>query len=130
MKTEKYVNEQGEFRCFGFPNTLLGKQGTIDILNQLPDIEIHYLDKSWGAEVFCEFTYKGRKFDITEPYGDNSYYDISSETPNTKQLEEIYELFNSTKLPIKAQRDRYIRLLVVLSVIAIGVLVYKLLNQS
>ena len=90
MKTERYENGQKELRCFGFPNAFIGKEGTKSLLNQLSGIEIQYLDKSYGAEIFCEFTYKGEKFEVCEPYGDNSYYDISCDTPNTPQLEEIY----------------------------------------
>lgn len=112
MKTERCINEDGELRCFGFPNTLLGKQGTLDVLHRLPGIKIVFFDRSWGAEIFCEFTYKGEKFDICEPYGDNSYYDISCDSVNSSKLEEIYELFCSIRLPLKEQRNRYLKYLV------------------
>jgi len=126
MKTERYENDQKEFRCFGFPNALIGKNGTKNILNQLSGVEIQYLDKSWGAEIFCEFTYKGEKFEVCEPYGDNSYYDISCDTPNTPQLEEIYELFVSTKL--QRQKIPNTTLLTVLGLTCI--FIYMLMSIS
>ena len=130
MKTERYENDQKEFRCFGFPNTFIGKEGTKNILSQLPGIEIKFLYKSWGAEIFCEFTYKGEKFDVCEPYGDNSYYDISCETPNSPQLEEIYELFVSTSLPTVQQRKKYNNAGLLIALGLTGILIYVVAISS
>ena len=111
MKTERYENDQGDFSCFGFPNTLIGKEGVRELLLSLPEVKIKYLDKSWGMDVFCEFTYKGQSFFVSEPYGDNSYYDIVCEKPNTPELEEIYNLFSSAKVPSSRQVKKAIMFL-------------------
>jgi hypothetical protein len=93
MKTERYINDQNEFRCFGFPNSFVSKSDVLRILKQIPGIEIHHFSKKWGEEVFCEFIYAGNKFEVSEPYGDNSYFDITCENANTPELEEIYNVF-------------------------------------
>jgi len=118
MKIERYENDQGDFSCFGFPNTLIGKEGVKEVLLRLPDIEIKYLDKHWGVDIFCEFIYKGEGFFVSEPYGDNSYYDITCDNPNTPELEEIYNLFLSAKVPTARQRKRIaLYLLIIVSFI-------------
>jgi hypothetical protein len=81
--------------------------GLKELLLELPGLEIKYLDKSWPQELFCEFSYRGFNFEVSEPYGDNSYYDIICEKPNTEALEEIYDLFASTFVPT---RKRWIRM--------------------
>ena len=124
MKIERYINDNNEFRCFGFPNALVGKNGTKDILSRLSGLEMTYWNKSWGAEVFCEFNYKGKKFEVSEPYGDNSYYDILCEEPNTPELEELYTLFLSTSVPTRKTYGRVIVLFVVLIILMVGLNIY------
>ena len=125
MKTERY-GENGRFQCFGFPNMLIGKQGTIDALMEIPDLEVTYFSKAMGMEAFCDFTLNGLKFEVTEPYGDNSYYDITCELPNTPELERLYEHFRAIKLPVKAQRMRLKKYVVILCV---GVSVVYIIKQ-
>jgi len=129
MKTEPYENNQGEFRCFGFPNALLGKEGVREILSRLSGLEIEYLDKSYGADVFCQFYYKGNSFHVSEPYGDNSYYDIVCEQPNTKGLEEIYNLFVSASVPTRKQWIRAAKLLACLCFIVLSITIYSALKS-
>ena len=124
MKIERYINDRNEFRCFGFPNALVGKSGVKEILSRLPGLEITYWNKSWGAEVFCEFKYNGQEFEVSEPYGDNSYYDILCEEPNTPELEELYTLFLSTPVPTKKTYRRVIVLVVVLMLLIVGLNIY------
>lgn len=120
MKIERYINDSNEFRCFGFPNALVGKNGVREILTRLPDLDITYWNKKWGAEVFCEFKYKGQKFEVSEPYGDNSYYDILCEEPNTPELEELYTLFLSTSVPTKKTSRRLIVFVMVIILLMVG----------
>ena len=124
MRIEKYISDSGEFRCFGFPNALVGKSGVKEILSRLPSLEITYWNKSWGAEVFCEFKYKSQKFEVSEPYGDNSYYDIFCQEPNTPELEEIYKLFLKSSVPTSRAYARTIVLVVVLIFIIVGLKIY------
>ena len=99
MKTKRYINDIGEFRAFGFPNSLVAKGGVRDILNSIPDVEIESFSKDMFAEEFCSFSYKGRKFTVVEPFGDNSYYDVVCEEPDTNELEEILQQFSARKTP-------------------------------
>ena len=93
MKIEQYLNDNGEFRCFGFSNAFFHKSDVKNFVESLPDSEIVYFTKAFGAEDFCEFIYKGEKFTVSEPYGDNSFYDIFCENPDTAQLRDIYNRF-------------------------------------
>ncbi|WP_461518015.1 hypothetical protein [Porticoccus sp.] len=124
MKIERYINNSNEFRCFGFPNGLVGKSGVKEILSQLPGLKITHWNKSWGVEVFCAFRYKGQKFEVSEPYGDNSYYDILCEEPNTPELEALYTLFLSTSVPTRKPNLRVILLVVVITLLIAGLNIY------
>ena len=126
MKVNRFENA-GDFRGFEIPNTLAGKEGVKELLLELPGHEIRYLEKSWPQELFCEFSHQGLNFQISEPYGDNSYYDIMYEKPNTEALEEIYGLFASTSVPTRKRWIRMIKLLAVLVTIILTVkyILYK-----
>ena len=124
MKIERYINDNNEFRCFGFPNALVGKGGVKEILSRIPGLEITYWNKSLGAEVFGEFNYNDQKFEVSEPYGDNSYYDILCENPNTPELEELYTLFLNTSVPTKKAYRRVIVLVVALILLIVGLNTY------
>lgn len=93
MKIEQYINDDGEFCCFGFSNTFFHKSDVKSFVESLPDSKITFFTKAFGAEDFCEFTYRGEKFTVSEPYGDNSFYDILCENPDTEPLKEIYDRF-------------------------------------
>jgi len=99
VKTKRYIDQSGEFRAFGFPNSLVAKGGVRDILNSIPGVEIESFSKDMFAEEFCAFRYKGRKFTVVEPFGDNSYYDIVCESPDTNELEEILQHFSAKRVP-------------------------------
>lgn len=122
MKTKRFDSE-GFFKGFEFPNSPIGKEGVREILLRLPDLEIEYLGKSWPQDLFCEFTYKGLKFEVSEPYGDNSYYDIFCEKPDTQELEEIYDLFSSASVPTKKQWIRAARRTAILGMLLLLVLI-------
>ena len=104
MKTEKYTGKDGGFWCFGFPNTFIGKKGALKQLLKIPGVEVQEFYNQFGTEVICEFTLGNKKFELTEPYGDNSYYDITCEEPDTKELTLLFNHFNNLKLPTRAQK--------------------------
>ena len=124
MKIERYINDNNDSHCFGFPHSLVGKSGVKEILSRLSGAEITYWSKYWGAEVFCEFKYKNKKFEVSEPYGDNSYYDILCKEPNTPELEEIYQLFLNTRVPTNRTYARTIALLAILAFLVVGLKIY------
>ncbi len=131
MKTEKYINDEGEFRAFGFPNTLVGKALLKEALETLPGLKIRSFEKAWGVETFCEFTFKGIEFSVSEPYGDNSYYDIFCNEPNTKELEQLLEFISSSEFSdrlLYKNLSRLARLIAATGLILLGVLAFNLLN--
>ena len=127
MHTEKYVSEEGEFRGFGFPNTLLGKNGTLDVIKGLPGVDILHFDKHIFTEQFCTFRFRGETFQISEPFGDNSYYDIFSEKPYSTTLHEIHKAFDELELPLKRHRKYFVFLAFVVAATAI---VWRLLSNA
>lgn len=104
---------------------LVGKEGVREILSRVPGLEIKYLDKNWGVDIFCEFSYNGKQFFVSEPYSDNSYYDITCEDSNTKELEEIYELFVASSVPTKRQRINIAWFITVAIVIGLAIWLIK-----
>ena len=126
MKLEKYINDNGEFRCFGFPNLLIGKKDVLRILETVPEIEVTRFSNNFGEEIFCEFKYGNKTFIASEPYGDNSFYDISCETPNTDELNNLYEIFSSYELKNDIKQNDRVRLLI-WSLTVIGVIWLNLL---
>ena len=110
MKIEQYVNDDGEFRCFGFSNAFFHKKDVKAFVESLPGSEISFFTKAYGAEDFCEFTYKGEKFTVSEPYGDNSFYDITCEKADTEALKEICEKLRNIAESGKAEKKYNYRL--------------------
>ena len=110
MKIEQYINDDGEFRCFGFSNTFFHKSDVKSFVESLPDSKITFFTKAFGAEDFCEFTYRGEKFTVSEPYGDNSFYDIFCENPDTEPLKEIYDKFCNIADSGKTENSNKLRL--------------------
>ena len=127
MHTEKYVSEEGEFRGFGFPNTLLGKNGTLDVIKSLPGVDILHFDKHIFTEKFCTFRIRGETFQVSEPFGDNSYYDIFSDKPNSTTLHEIHKAFEELELPLKRHRKYFV---VLAFVVAATVVVWRLISNA
>ena len=129
MKIEQYINDDGEFRCFGFSNAFFYKKDVKEFVESLSSSKITFFTKAFGAECFCEFIYKGDKFSVSEPYGDNSFFDILCEKPNTEALYEIYELFCKMSESGKPEISNKYRLAIWASII-IAVMVYMSANSS
>jgi len=119
MKIEKYINDDGEFRCFGFSNTFYHKNNVKKFVESLPGSKIVFFTKDFGAEDFCEFRYRGEKFIVSEPYGDNSFYDILCENPDTDALKDIYEKFCNIAASEKNEKSSKLRLAIWLLVIVL-----------
>ena len=117
MKTERYITDDGDFYCFGILNTFIGKKGALQAVKELPDCTITYSSRSIFVEHFCSFSYKNKVFEISEPYGDNSYYDVCCTEPNTPELEEVHERFAQLQVP-----SRSTRWLLIIAVLCIGLL--------
>ncbi|MDE1999336.1 MAG: hypothetical protein KGI52_10460 [Burkholderiales bacterium] len=100
MKVERYKNDAGDRYCIGVPNKQMSRHGMTVILSRLPGVELLRRPGAASNELFCEFTYKGTKFAVSEPYGDGATYDISTTLPNAPELEVIAKLFEESE-PIR-----------------------------
>lgn len=110
MKIEKYINDDGEFRCFGFSNTFFHKSDVKKFLDSFPNLVITSFTKAMWAEVFCEFRYKGLTFSVLEPYGDNSFYEVLCDEPDTEALIEIYDKFCNISVSENVRKSNVNRL--------------------
>jgi hypothetical protein len=100
MQLERYINDEGEFRCFAVSNEKLSRSGMAKILSELDGVEITKRPKYNDIDVFCEFSFSGHEFEIAEPYGDNSTYDVCSKEPDLKALTALADYFESSS-PIR-----------------------------
>ncbi|MBD3648642.1 MAG: hypothetical protein HUJ31_14585 [Pseudomonadales bacterium] len=85
MRIERLWNDQSEFRCFELDNRMISRNGIAEVLKRLEGVEIVHEPRFYDDEVFCEFTFRDKLFQATEPYGDSSTYDIVG--PEGAQLE-------------------------------------------
>jgi hypothetical protein len=77
MKTFDIRDPRGRLVAFEVSNTLLGRRGVCRIVAGIPGVTVLRRPRAlswWREEVFCEFLLGGVRFEIWEPYGDNSRY--------------------------------------------------------
>lgn len=100
MKIERLTNDSGNFRCFEIENKIISRHGMSRVISKLEGVEITHSPRFYDDEVFCEFKFKDIKFQMTEPYGDSSVYDIVAPEGAQGELELIAQHFEQSK-PIK-----------------------------
>lgn len=100
MKINRIHNDEGEFRCFEVDNRIISRSGMSKVISQIPGVQITYFPKFYSIEVFCEFELNGKKFEVAEPYGDSSIYDVVAQEPNLIEMNVIADHFEKSK-PIK-----------------------------
>ena len=92
MKTYPFNNNDGKLISFEIPNCNVSRNQATQIIASVAGVKITRFPKkmlSWFREdVFCEFELNGLKFDIEEPFGDNSRYLIAGEK-NYNSCDEI-----------------------------------------
>ena len=66
------------------------------MISKLDGVKILHYPRFYDDEVFCEFEFGGYKFEMTEPYGDSSVYDVVAPKPNLSEMHEVAEHFEST----------------------------------
>ena len=78
MKTYPLKSKDGKLFAFEVPNYKVSRRRAVKIVNSIPGSKIVRYPKkvfSWfREETFCEFVINGLKFEIWEPFGDNSRY--------------------------------------------------------
>jgi hypothetical protein len=98
MKTYPAYTEDNKLHSFEIDNLLCGRHKATKIVESIPGATIIRRPKrlfSWfREEVFCEFELEGVRFQIDEPFGDNSRYWIGSpQKDNSKPIEKVLEAF-------------------------------------
>jgi len=80
MKVWEFRDDKGRTCSISVPS-LAGRRRVTYIVSQVPGVTIVRRPKpflSWfREEVFCEFDLDGQSYQIDEPFGDNSRYDIA-----------------------------------------------------
>jgi hypothetical protein len=95
MNIERYINDDGEFRCFVVDNTKVSRNGMTKMVSSIPGAIITKSPRFFDDDVFCEFTYKEKCFIIEEPYGDNTTYDVIAPENGLVAFDEIATFFES-----------------------------------
>ncbi len=82
MQTWDTHTEGGQVTGFEIPNTLIWRGGVVRLLKRVPGVEITKYPKffSLNDDDFVHFNYRGEKFFVVEPYGDNNRYWIVAES--------------------------------------------------
>jgi hypothetical protein len=89
MKVYDLHDKAGRAFAFEIPNVLLGRKGACRVVRKIPGVRVLKSPKpfSWSRqEVFCEFEVSGQRFQIWEPFGDNSRYWIGPEPPEYTEV--------------------------------------------
>jgi len=100
MNVERYINDEGEFRCFVVDNTKVSRSGMTKMLSTIPGVTITKSPRFFDGDVFCEFTYKEKFFIIEEPYGDNTTYDVIAPENGLVAFDDIATFFEGA-VPIR-----------------------------
>ena len=107
MNIERLKNDNGDFFCFEVENRIISRKGMAKVISKLVGVEILHYPKFYDAEVFCEFELGGHRFEITEPYGDSSVYDVCAPKENLPEMELVanhFELSSPIRGGDSAQR--------------------------
>ena len=77
MKTYDIKDHDGRVFAFEVDNALLGRHAACRIARAIPGAQVVRQPRFlswWREEVFCEFLVGALKFEMSEPFGDNSRY--------------------------------------------------------
>ena len=93
MHIYEVINESGEVFAFEINNTLLSRKKVIQIIEDLPGVNVVGRPKGFvfdNENEFCQFEYEGNTFIIEEPWGDSSRYWVGPKpiafTPNINSI--------------------------------------------
>ena len=92
MKTYPIGESDEGMHAFEVDNFKIGRKGAVRIVKTIPGVKVIRLPKRWFSwfreEEFCEFEVDGVRFEISEPYCDNSRYWIGK-SPTGGQCEQL-----------------------------------------
>ena len=98
MKVYDLHDSEGRVYAFEIENLVIGRRSVCRVVSGIPGASVvrqpvRFL--SWFREdTFCEFELDGVRFEVWEPFGDNSRYWIGPEPPQwVPQLEIVRQAF-------------------------------------
>lgn len=98
MKTYPIGESTETMYAFEVDNFRVGRRGAVRIVKTIPGVQIVRHPKRWFSwfreEGFCEFEVDSVRFEIAEPYGDNSRYWIGKSPTGgwCEQLEVVHKV--------------------------------------
>ncbi|BBM00126.1 hypothetical protein [Microbulbifer sp. GL-2] len=100
MKMYPTYIENNRLYSFEIENLFCGRRKATRIVEGIQGVTITKRPKRWFSwfreDIFCEFELDGVKFQIDEPFGENSRYWIGSlQKENSKPIEIVLEAFNA-----------------------------------
>jgi hypothetical protein len=95
MKVDRLINDNGQFRCFEISNIIVSRTGMSRVISQLEGVVVTHRPKFYDDEFFCEFEFRGQRFEMSEPYGDSSVYDVTGPESTQTELETIASHFEN-----------------------------------
>lgn len=97
MKVYDLKDKEGRVFAFEVGNTFLGREKLYRLVEGISGTQILKKPKFLSElreEVFCEFEINSQKFEVWEPFGDNSRYWIGPEPPHwCDQVEIVRKAF-------------------------------------
>jgi hypothetical protein len=130
MKIDEILNDNMALHAFTIDNVFVGRQGSTDIVNSIPNVSITKYPQKWSwldEDVFCLFEVNGIQFEIEEPYGGSSEYWIgkSPEGGTCPELNLVAEAFKKWELTkqVKSKFDNWFSTVLAFIVITIAVLI-------
>ena len=95
MKIYEIRDHDGRLFAFEVNNTLLGRRAACRIARGIPGAQVvrqPQLLSWWREDVFCEFVIGTSRFEIWEPFGDNSRYWIGPAGVNAGDMQPTEEI--------------------------------------
>ena len=127
MNIERYINDDGEFRCFVVDNTKVSRNGMTKMVSSISGVTVTKYPRFFDDDIFCEFTFKEHYFIIEEPYGDNTTFDVVAPENGLEAFNEIANFFENAT-PLRSgdwgYNTLFLMRIVLAGIIFIGVVIW------
>jgi hypothetical protein len=81
MKIYEGLDAQGNLVYFEVPNALFTRRAACKLVSRVPGVSVTSSPGFWpfgSDDVFCKFELDGKRFELWEPYGDNSRFHVAA----------------------------------------------------
>lgn len=99
MKIYEHRDERGHLVYFEVPNHFLSRIAACKLVAAIPGVNVTFRQRPFtvfAEGVFCRFELGGRRFELWEPFGDNSRFHVAA-LPLTAcvELETLRKVFET-----------------------------------